>query len=132
MARLVTPSIEEATADFAKDHKKPGPTSKYADGSGLTKTDELIRRLKYGLKYDPLVELVKLAKSQKTTASEKIRIASELLSYYQPKLKPMEMNPNEGEVINVNIMYEPARTVGQSEVSAQQTATSSLEELAKL
>lgn len=84
---------------------KAKPTGFYATGNGLTKTDELMRKLRYSLNYDPLTELVKLAKSAKTTSSEKIKIASELLSYYQPKLKPMEMNPNDGEVINVNIVY---------------------------
>ena len=121
---------EECFSTLASEYTKPAPTRK-APEKGFTKTDELMRKLKYGLGYDPLIELVKLAKSSKTTCSEKIRIASELMSYYQPKLKPMEVNPNEGEVINVNIMYEPARVSGESEVKPAPT-TASLEDLAKL
>lgn len=85
--------------------KKPAPLGFIPDGKGLTKGDELIRRLRYEFGYDPIKELVSLARSVKTNSSEKIKIASELLSYYQPKVKAMELNPNAGEVINVNISF---------------------------
>ena len=62
-------------------------------------------------------ELVELAKSAKTNSSEKIKIASELLSYYQPKVKAVELNPNAGEVIKVNISFPEETPKGLSEIA---------------
>lgn len=115
---------------------KPGTTSAYPDGKGLTKGDELLRRLQFEFGYDPLKELVKLASSNKTTSSEKIKIASEIMSYYQPKVKPMELNPNAGEVIQVNISYpdtakkDSAASEPTAEVPATVVTSKGLEALA--
>ena len=97
--------------------KKPTPTAKIPNGQGITKGDELLRRLRLELKYDPVKELVELAKSAKTNSSEKIKIASELLSYYQPKVKAVELNPNAGEVIKVNISFPEETPKGLSEIA---------------
>ena len=85
--------------------KKPSPSAVVPDGKGCTKRDELLRRLRFEFGYDPIKELVHLARSAKTNSTEKIKIATELLSYYQPKMKAMDFNPNAGEVINVNISF---------------------------
>ena len=92
--------------------KKPSPSVVVPDGKGCTKGDELLRRLRF--------ELVHLARSAKTNSTEKIKIASELLSYYQPKMKAMDFNPNAGEVINVNISFPD-----------EETAPAGLKDLAK-
>lgn len=85
--------------------KKPNATSVVPNGKGQTKGDELLRRLRFEFSYDPIKELVGLAKSAKTNNSEKIKIATELLSYYQPKMKAMDFNPNAGEVIKINVSF---------------------------
>lgn len=74
-------------------------------GNGLTKGDELLRRLKFEFDYDPLSELISIARADDTTNQEKIRIAQEILGYYQPKVKAISLNPNAGETISLNIMF---------------------------
>ena len=88
--------------------KKPSPSVVVPDGKGCTKGDELLRRLRFEFGYDPI------------NSTEKIKIASELLSYYQPKMKAMDFNPNAGEVINVNISFPD-----------EETAPAGLKDLAK-
>lgn len=100
--------------------KKPSPSVVVPDSKGCTKGDELLRRLRFEFGYDPIKELVHLARSAKTNSTEKIKIASELLSYYQPKMKAMDFNPNAGEVINVNISFPD-----------EETAPAGLKDLAK-
>ena len=65
----------------------------------------LLRRLQYEFNFDPLQELVALAKSNKTSVGEKIKISQELMGYIVPKLKNVEVNQHQGEVIRVNIMF---------------------------
>ncbi len=84
---------------------KPAPSSKAPTGKGYTKADVLLRRLQYDFKHDPLSELVALAKSPKTSTGEKIRINQEFMSYIIPKLKNVEVNQHQGEVIKVNITF---------------------------
>ena len=100
--------------------KKPSPSVVVPDGKGCTKGDELLRRLRFEFGYDPIKELVNLARSAKTNSTEKIKIASEQLIYYQPKMKAMDFNPNAGEVINVNISFPD-----------EETAPAGLKDLAK-
>lgn len=75
------------------------------DMADLGKADNLLRQMRYGLGYDPLTELVGLARSKDTTNTEKIRIATELLGYTHPKMKAIQVNPDMGEVININVSY---------------------------
>lgn len=84
---------------------KPSPTSKVPSGQGFTKGDLLLRRLQYEFNFDPLEELVALAKSNKTSVGEKIKISQELMGYIVPKLKNVEVNQHQGEVIRVNITF---------------------------
>lgn len=84
---------------------KPTPTTKVPTGQGYTKGDLLLRRLQYEFNFDPLQELVALAKSNKTSVGEKIKISQELMGYIVPKLKNVEVNQHQGEVIRVNIMF---------------------------
>ena len=79
----------------------------------LSKTeriDNLLRKMQMGLGYDPLVELVSLARKSSTTNGEKIKIAQELMSYVYPKVKSVATDPNMGDVINVTVQYEDSES----------------------
>ncbi len=92
--------------------EKPAPTKQVPDGKGLTKGDLLLRRLQFEFHHDPLSELVSLAKNNKTSISEKIKINQEFLSYIVPKLKNVEVNQHQGEVIKVNITFPDSSPEG--------------------
>ncbi len=85
------------------DFKKPNETNKVPTGRGYTKGDELVRRLRNEFGYDPLSELIKLAKSDKTSSGEKVKIATEIFSYYMPKLKSVEVKQDQSDHIKINI-----------------------------
>lgn len=77
----------------------------YPDMNDLGKADNLLRQMRYGLGFDPLAELVGLYRDLDTSTAERIRIASELLSYTHPKMKAIQANPDQGEVITINVSY---------------------------
>lgn len=85
-------------------------------GSGLTKGDELIRRLRLEFGYDPLKELVELAQGSDATVGERIRIAETVMSYYQPKVKAIDYNPNSGETISLNITFPEKKELSVEEL----------------
>lgn len=76
------------------------------DLSNTERIDNLLRKMQMGLGYDPLVELVKLAKKPSTTNMEKIRIAQDLMSYIYPKVKAVSNDPNMGDIINITVQYD--------------------------
>ena len=94
----MTPSIKKPRAGRAPSLGK------------AEKIDNLLRKMQMGLGYDPLVELVSLARKSSTTNSEKIKIAQELMSYVYPKVKSVATDPNMGDVINVTVQYEDSES----------------------
>ena len=80
--------------------KKPR-AGRAPDLSNTERIDNLLRKMQMGLGYDPLVELVKLAKKPNTTNAEKIKIAQDLMSYVYPKVKAVSNDPNMGDIINI-------------------------------
>lgn len=85
----------------------------YPDMNDLGKADNLLRQMRYGLGFDPLAELVGLYRDLETTTAERIRIASELLSYTHPKMKAVQANPDQGEVININVSYPDQKSASE-------------------
>lgn len=96
----------EVSKDVSKEYKKVNPisASKAPKGNGCTKGDLLMQRLAMEFKYDPIKEMIKLAKHNKTSNELKFKIASQLTDYYLPKVKAIDTNPNQGEVISINII----------------------------
>lgn len=85
----------------------------YPDMNDLGKADNLLRQMRYGLGFDPLAELVGLYRDLETTTAERIRIASELLSYTHPKMKAVQANPDQSEVININVSYPDEKSASE-------------------
>lgn len=85
--------------------KKPR-AGRAPDLSNTERIDNLLRKMQMGLGYDPLVELVKLAKKPNTTNAEKIKIAQDLMSYVYPKVKAVSNDPNMGDIINITVQYD--------------------------
>ena len=85
--------------------KKPR-ASRAPDLSKTERIDNLLRKMQMGLGYDPLVELVSIARKPSTTNTEKIRIAQDLMSYVYPKVKSVSTDPNMGDVINITVQYD--------------------------
>lgn len=92
--------------------------------------DNLLRKLQLGLGYDPLVELVALARDKKSTNKEKITIASELMSYVYPKVKATATDPNMGDVINITVAY--ADDAPAKELEADLPSPMSSDEIAEI
>lgn len=89
-------------AKYAKP--KAIPAKKAPNGLGGTKGDILMRRLATEFKLDPIKELIKLAHSDEASPELRFKIMNELLGYYMPKVKAIDTNPNQGEVINVQVL----------------------------
>lgn len=85
----------------------------YPNTNDLGKADNLLRQLRYGLGFDPLTELVGLYRDLDTSTAERIRIASELLSYTHPKMKAIQSNPDQGEVITINVSYPDQKSASE-------------------
>lgn len=85
--------------------KKPR-ASRAPDLSKTERIDNLLRKMQMGLGYDPLVELISLARKQSTTTGEKIKIAQDLMSYVYPKIKAVSNDTTSGEVINITVEYQ--------------------------
>lgn len=84
---------------------RPIPARKAPNGLGGTKGDILMHRLAAEFKLDPIKELVKMSQRPDITSELRFKIMNELLSYYMPKMKATDTNPNQGEVISVNIKF---------------------------
>ena len=99
----MTPSIKKPRAGRAPSLGK------------AEKIDNLLRKMQMGLGYDPLVELVSLARKPSTTNSEKIKIAQELMGYVYPKVKSVSTDPNMGDVINITVAYDDSESAKKLE-----------------
>lgn len=71
--------------------------------SNAQRAMELAATLRNELSYDPLIELVKIAKSSKAKAELKKQIAVELLQYIYPKQKAVELDQSNGQPVVFNI-----------------------------
>ena len=67
------------------------------------RAQELANTLRHDLQYDPLVELVKLAKHSRVDASLKKQIACELMQYIYPKQKAVELDQSNGQPVIFNV-----------------------------
>ena len=96
----------EAKQQLKDTFKKPSmlPVKKAPTGRGETAGDQLVRRLAVEFGYDPISELVKTARSAKTSPELKTKINMELVQYYLPKIRAVDTNPNAGEVISINVI----------------------------
>lgn len=96
--------------------RKPRATSAPAM-NGNRSIDNLLRRMQLGYNYDPLVELMAIARSTKSSVAEKIKIAQELMSYVYPKVKAIATDPNMGDVINITVQYDDKESAKSLESS---------------
>ena len=96
--------------------RKPRATSAPAM-NGSRSIDNLLRRMQLGYNYDPLVELMAIARSTKSSVAEKIKIAQELMSYVYPKVKAIATDPNMGDVINITVQYDDKESAKSLESS---------------
>lgn len=71
--------------------------------SNAQRAMELANTLRNELKYDPLAELVRIAKRTKTKDEVKKQIAVELMQYIYPKQKAVELDQNNGQPVVFNI-----------------------------
>lgn len=108
----INATFNNCSAELKKTLRKPNmlPAKKAPTGRGETAGDRLVQRLATEFRHDPIAELIKLAKSSKTTPELKAKINQELLQYYLPKLKAIDTNPNSGEVISINVIPANATT----------------------
>lgn len=84
--------------------------------------EELARRLEYELNYDPLVELVKLAKHSQTKAEMKTKIALELMPYKYPKLKAAEVDNSGGKPVVLNFAMPASNNMSITPEFYEETA----------
>lgn len=105
--------VDKVHADLRKEHKVPGAV---VPSSRTLKTHDLFtERLIRDLKHDPLEELVNLSRSAKSELV-KANINLTLLEYMIPKLKAVDTNPNQGEVISINVVMPGQSIPVQAEV----------------
>ena len=93
----------------------PLPPSKAPTGKGSTKNDLLVQRLAMEFEFDPVAQLVELARHKYSSPDLKAKISMELLQYYLPKLKAIDTNPNQGETISINII-QPEGSILEAQV----------------
>lgn len=107
----INATFNNCSAELKKNLRKPNmlPAKKAPTGRGETAGDRLVQRLATEFHHDPIAELVKLAKSSKTTPELKTKINQELVQYYLPKIKAIDTNPNSGEVISINVIPSTAK-----------------------
>jgi hypothetical protein len=101
-----TTQYNDAAKDLSAMLRKPAALhpSKAPTGKGATKGDLLVQRLATEFKHDPIAELIRLASEDSSSNELKYKINSDLLGYYMPKLKAVELNQNAGETISVNVI----------------------------
>ncbi len=97
----------DSIKDLKKEFKKPNaiPAHKAPKGNGSTKGDILMQRLAVEFEYDPIHELIRLARNKTSSNELQYKIACQLADYYLPKVKAIDTNPNQGEVIALNIVF---------------------------
>ncbi len=88
-----------------KELKTLSRIDRSADLRKVDKIDNLMRQVHVGMGYDPLQTLVSIAKKNSTDDAMKIKIAFGLMDYMYPKLRAQQVDPNQGEVINVSVVY---------------------------
>ena len=105
MSKTVS-EIRDLALDLKDQFKVPCAmaASKAPTGVGKSKNDVLVQRLALEFNHDPIQELVKLAQSNRVSPDLKAKINMEFLQYYLPKLRAIDTNPNQGEVIQINIV----------------------------
>ena len=105
MSKTVS-EIRDLALDLKDQFKGPCAmaASKAPTGTGKSKNDVLVQRLALEFNHDPIHELVKLAQSNRISPDLKAKINMEFLQYYLPKLRAIDTNPNQGEVIQINIV----------------------------
>ena len=64
---------------------------------------ELLRQLRYDLKFDPLSELIGIYRDPDTDNKERASIAKEVMSYVFPKLKAMEIDQKKEQPVIINL-----------------------------
>ena len=98
--------IRDLALDLKDQFKVPCAmaASKAPTGVGKSKNDVLVQRLAMEFNHDPVQELVKLAQSNRISPDLKAKINMEFLQYYLPKLRASDTNPNQGDVIQINIV----------------------------
>lgn len=109
--REISSDLLDLTQELKQELKLPSPTKVYPTGKGKSKNDILIQRLAAEFGHDPVEELIKLARSSKTSSDIKMKINMELLNYCIPKLKAIDTNPNQGETISVNVILPSKSTM---------------------
>ena len=92
--------MEEIGAAFPS-LKKCNPQSSKAK---MSKTEELMRRLKHQLKFDVVDELVRLYHDPETKNSDRKAILLALMAYQYPALKAVDEGGSSGETISVTIV----------------------------
>ena len=65
------------------------------------RAEQLVEQMQAG-NYNPLEELIKLAKHSRIDPKTKIRIATELMQYMYPKQKAIELDQNQGQPVTFN------------------------------
>ncbi len=105
LEKLSTAFVQESE-QLASELKKPRALAPkhHPTGKGCSSGDLMIQRLAVEFNHDPIKEMVKLAKSNGIDDKLKFEINKELLSYIVPKLKAIDTNPNQGEVISIKVI----------------------------
>ena len=109
--------------EIKQELKKPTPlpASKAPTGKGDSKNDLLVQRLAMEFEFDPVAQLVELARHKYSSPDLKAKISMELLQYYLPKLKAIDTNPNQGETISINIIQPEGSTIEAQVVKNKET-----------
>lgn len=69
--------------------------------------------------YDPAVELVRIVQSGELPAEVQARFLNELITYYQPKVKAIEISGKGGGPIELAFTPEQARAIAEEYLAAQ-------------
>lgn len=84
--------------------RKPAPTGNTgSNGKGKSKTDELVRALRYQYDFDVIKEVVSMYRSKSTGPNEKLKILLELMPYHFPKLKSIEQTTDGGQMLAISL-----------------------------
>jgi hypothetical protein len=75
------------------------------------RAEMLLEQMK-DLNYNPLDQLIQLAKHSQVDAKTKVRIATELMQYMYPKQKAVEIDHNQGQAVTFNFDLSGAEPTG--------------------
>jgi hypothetical protein len=106
--------LEKYYKDLRKEHKVPGAV--VPSTRTLKSHDIFTTRLIHDLKHDPLETLVELSRTCKSELV-KAQINLTLLEYMLPKLKAIDTNPNQGEMISINVVLPGQAQPIQAEIA---------------